>query len=128
MSTTAQNGTAKKDNQVVTPSSAAPQQLPVVTKQIPEKKDKPTIQERLAKFDALSKILERREQVADALEELTNFYIPPTGTGCKLTLQDGRNNSFAISNPAVIAEMVALAKTKLQTELDNIDNQFDFNF
>lgn len=126
---TTANGTTKPTNGVKT-------EVPVVTippsskkiEPVTETKGKPTIQERLAKFDALSKILERREQVADALEELTNFYIPPTGTGCKLTLQDGRNNSFAISNPAVIAEIVALAKTKLQTELDNIDNQFDFNF
>jgi hypothetical protein len=129
MSNPTQNGTAKKDTPVVngtTPQAATPQQLPVVTKQIPEKKEKPTIQERMAKFDALTKILERRETVADALERLNNFFIAQTGNGCSLKLSDSKGESFSISNSAVIAEMVNLAKTKLEVELETIDNQFDF--
>ncbi len=129
MSNPTQNGTAKKTEPQAngtTPQAATPQQLPVVVKQIPEKKEKPTIQERLAKFESLSKILERRDQVADALEELNNFFIAPTGTGCSLRLSDSKGKTFTINNSSVIEEMVNLAKTKLVAELETIDNQFDF--
>jgi hypothetical protein len=127
--TTSQNGTAKKTetpvNGTTTPQAATPQ-LPEVKKLLPERKEKPTIQERMAKFDALTKILERRETVADALERLNNFFIAQTGNGCSLKLSDSKGESFSISNSAVIAEMVNLAKTKLEAELETIDNQFDF--
>lgn len=126
--TITQNGTAKSTTQVngtTTPQAVTPQ-LPEVKKNIPEKKVLPPIQTRLSKLRDLNKILERREEVAEALENLTDFYIAPTGNACNLKLQDSKNKTFVISNAAIVAEMVELAKGKLQSELNEIDNQFDF--
>lgn len=99
--------------------------LVVVPKETP-KTEQPPIEKRLEKFYQLEKVLERREKIAEAVEELSNFYIAPTGTGCNLKLQDSKGNTFAISHPAVIGEIVNMAKSKLETELNAINEEFSF--
>lgn len=93
---------------------------------LPVKDENPSIEKRLEKFYQLEKVLERREKIAEAVTELQDFYIAPTGTGCLLKLQDSKGNTFAISHPAVIGEMVGIAKAKLQKELEAIDQEFTF--
>lgn len=93
---------------------------------LPVKDENPSIEKRLEKFYQLEKVLERRDKIAEAVNELQDFYIAPTGTGCLLKLQDSKGNTFAISHPAVIGEMVGIAKAKLQKELEAIDQEFTF--
>lgn len=93
---------------------------------LPVKDENPSIEKRLEKFYQLEKVLERRDKIAEAVNELQDFYFAPTGTGCLLKLQDSKGNTFAISHPAVIGEMVGIAKAKLQKELEAIDQEFTF--
>jgi hypothetical protein len=87
------------------------------------KQEKSNIEQRLEKFHQLEKLKERRDTIQDALDDLADFHIAPTG-GANLQLQDSKRNTFAIAHPVVIGEMVTLAKKKLQEELDAIDAQF----
>ena len=88
--------------------------------------DKPlTIEQKRAHFQELGKLMEKREKVLDALDDLKDFQISPTG-GANLKLTDSRNQTFAIAHPIVIGEMVAVAKQRLQQELALIETQFIF--
>jgi hypothetical protein len=82
-----------------------------------------TIEERINRFLQLSKLLERREKVTEALEDLNDFQISPTG-GANLKLTDSKGRTFAIAHPVVIGEMVAVANQKLHDELNIIDAAF----
>ena len=81
------------------------------------------IENRIARFEKLQELLERRDVLADSLKELENFKVT-NNAGAQLTLKDARNRTFAINHPEIIAEMVALAKGKLETEIAAIDAQF----
>lgn len=118
------NGTTAKP--VETPKNEKAVSTTVKVQPLAVKDETPSIEKRLEKFHQLEKVLERREKIAEAVEELQDFYIAPTGTGCLLKLQDSKGNTFAISHPAVIGEMVGLAKAKLQKELEAIDQEFTF--
>lgn len=82
-----------------------------------------SIEERLNRFQELEMLKDRREELTEALKQLDKFQISPTG-GANLKLSDGKSNTFAIAHPSVIGEMIALAKSKLTTELQSIDEQF----
>jgi len=118
------NGTTAKP--VETAKNEKTVSTTVKVQPLPVKNESPSIEKRLEKFYQLEKVLERREKIADAVKELQDFYIAPTGTGCMLKLQDSKGNTFAISHPAVIGEMVGMAKAKLQKELEAIDQEFTF--
>ena len=99
---------------------------------VPLKKESPTfpipsIEARLKKLDELQELAERRETVAEAIQNLDDFYIAPDGRGCNLKLQDSKGKTYAIAHPSVIGEMVSLAKTKLSAELTKIENSIVFN-
>ena len=87
----------------------------------------PPITARLKRLDELRELAQRRETVAEAIQNLTEFYIAPDGRGCNLKLQDSKGKTYAIAHPSVIGEMVSLAKNKLTTELANIENSIVFN-
>ena len=122
-----ENGADSKNS---SPKDAA--KAPVI---VPEKKDdhqpevkksSPTIQQKLQKLEEINELVERREVVTDAIQNLAGFYISPEGTGCNLRLQDSKGKTFAIAHPAVIGEMVSMAKAKLADELNRIENLIDF--
>lgn len=122
--TTQLNGTETK---ITTAKDA--ERLPVI---VPEKRQDampalPTIEVRLKKLDELQELAARRETVADAIQNLDEFYIAPDGRGCNLKLQDSKGKTYAIAHPSVIGEMVSLAKTKLSAELTKIENSIIFN-
>lgn len=104
--------------------------LPTIT---PQKKDviarpMPTIEARLKKLDELNELVEKRDNVLSALDNVKKFYVSPTGQGCNLKLTDSTGNSFGIAHPAVIGEIVVMATAKLQQELDKIELSLNFNF
>lgn len=84
---------------------------------------KTPIEERINRFLELNRLLERREKITEALDDLNEFQISPTG-GANLKLTDGRGKTFAIAHPVVIGEMVHFAKQKLQEELNQVDAMF----
>ena len=90
------------------------------------KKALPTIEARLKKLQQINDLVERREVVTDAIDNLSGFYISPEGTGCNLRLTDSKGKTFAIAHPSVIGEMVSMAKEKLSAELNRIENLIDF--
>lgn len=105
-----------------------PMIVPEKKEQQPEvKKPVPTIEARLQKIEDLQKLVDRRETLMDAIENLGGFYIAPAGN-CNLKLQDSTGKSFAIAHPLVIGEMVDMAKTRLNAELLKIENQINFDF
>jgi 2-oxoglutarate dehydrogenase complex dehydrogenase (E1) component-like enzyme len=123
-----ENGAVSK-----TTTQTAAEKLPLIVpekKQEPKtelKKSVPTIEQKLKKLEEINELVERREVVTDAIQNLAGFYISPEGTGCNLRLQDSKGKTFAIAHPAVIGEMVSMAKAKLADELNRIENQIDFN-
>jgi hypothetical protein len=82
-----------------------------------------TIQERINRFHELELLKEKRDEVEEALGQLDKFQISPTGSA-NMKLSDGKGNTFGIAHPIVIGEMVALAKSKLKSELEKIDTSF----
>lgn len=100
--------------------------LPVI---LPEKTDVKKllpIEARLKKLDEINNLADRRQVVAEAIENLTGFYISPDGNGSNLRLTDSKGKTFAIAHPSVIGEMVSMAKQKLSAELTRIENLIDF--
>jgi len=93
----------------------------------PQKPVLPTIEERLKKLEELQELSDKRETIVDHLESLNKFYISPSGQGCNLKLQDSKGNTFGISHPIIIGEMIHMAKSKLQDELTKIEEAFVFN-
>ncbi|NNV57353.1 hypothetical protein [Limnovirga soli] len=120
----------------VKPAAAPKQEQPKAPEQKPELSNfgvpapakTPSIEDRMNKFHALGKLLERREKISDAVDSLSDFYISPSGDSCNVRLTDSKGKTFAISHPIVIGEIVAMAKAKLLAELATIDNDFNFNF
>lgn len=88
---------------------------------------RPSIEARLKKLEELQELSDKRDVIVSALENLNKFYINPTGQGANLKLTDSKNNSFGIAHPAVIGEMVHMAKAKLQDELTKIEDAFVFS-
>jgi hypothetical protein len=83
----------------------------------------PTIEERLEKFEQLQNLKKRRDQVQEAIDDLGDFQVSPTG-GAELRLTDSYKRTFSIAHPLVISDMVGHAKAKLVAELANIDALF----
>lgn len=81
------------------------------------------IAERIKRFEELEKLLEKREQISEAIDNLNDFYIAPTG-GAQIQLRDSKSNTFAIAHPSVIGEIVAMLKNKLGSELNELDSKF----
>lgn len=81
------------------------------------------IEKRIEKFNNLLKLIERREQVQEALQDLKDFQITQTGSH-NVRLTDGKGKTFAIAHPIVIGEMVSVAKSRLQDELSTIEAKF----
>lgn len=91
------------------------------------KKVLPTIAERLKKLEEFNELVERRETLTDAIDKLKAFYISETGT-CNVKLQDSKGNTFGISHPIVIGEMVHMATEKLIAELQEVEDKINFTF
>jgi hypothetical protein len=87
----------------------------------------PPIEARLKKLEELQELSDKREAIVDHLESLNKFYISPSGQGCNLKLTDSKGNTFGISHPSIIGEMIHMAKSKLQDELTRIEEAFVFN-
>ena len=84
-----------------------------------------SLQDRLKKIETLNLLIERRTLLTDALDDVNAFVITST-TAPSLRFQDGGSRGFSISNHAVIADMVQLAKDKLLEEIAKIDVQIVF--
>ena len=106
------------------------EELPTITAQKKEvlARPMPTIEARLKKLDELNELVEKRDNVLSALDNVKKFYVSPTGQGCNLKLTDSTGNSFGIAHPAVIGEIVAMATDKLQQELNKIETALSFDF
>lgn len=123
--TTAKNG--EKSKSAKTPT---PQNLPKIeAAKRPEMKipTLPPIAERLKKLERIQQLVDRREVVLEALENLNGFYVAPDGNGCNLRFQDSKGKTFGIAHPSVIGEMVSLAKGKLSAEIEKLESQIDFS-
>lgn len=120
-----QNGEQlKKETSAVKLPTIEPEKRPDVKLEI--KKSLPTIEARLQKLEDLQKLVERRETLKDAIDNLGGFYIAPSGN-CNLRLQDSTGKTFAIAHPSVIGEMVDMAKARLNSELSKIESQITFD-
>lgn len=82
-----------------------------------------TMQERLDRFYELQRLEEKREQIIEALERVNGFQLSGTG-GENMRLQDSKGQTFSISHPIIIGEMVHQAKSKLQQLLAEVEAQF----
>lgn len=121
------NGTAK-DQKAIHAANTTKEKPELSNFEVSAPAKNPTIAEKMAKFYALEKLLERREKIAEAIDNLSDFYVSPAGDGCNVRLLDSKGKTFAVSHPIVIGEIVNLAKTKLVAELEAIDKDFNFNF
>jgi hypothetical protein len=124
---TSANGTAKTTEKEKPQAQQQPEQnqKPELSNFVVSKEEKPntTIQERINRFHELELLKEKRDEVEEALGQLDKFQISPTGSA-NMKLSDGKGNTFGIAHPIVIGEMVALAKSKLKSELEKIDASF----
>ena len=135
----ATNGVAAKDNSpkkdavtVVSNSGELTQEVNPELKAETQSKEKmttiaaatpavlPSIGDRLKKLDSLNKLLDKRVLLVDALEDVQNF-VHSTTAPAKIQFVDSKNQGFQITNSLVIAEMVALAESKLLTEIEKVD-------
>lgn len=121
MSTKLNNGTPANNAQKPNPTAKPELSNLTVSADTIEKKTE-QLPNLGAKFTQLQKLMERREQIGEALEDVTNFTISPTG-GANVNFRDAKGNSFAIAHPIVIGEMVSMAKNRLQEELNKIDSE-----
>lgn len=105
--------------------AAKADEKPAAKEPTKEPAKRPAIEERIKKFERLQNLLERRDTIKEALDNVSSFYISPAGT-CNLKFQDSNGKGFGIAHPSVIGEMVHLAKVKLEKELQEIEDSFDF--
>lgn len=128
MSTKNTNGTTANSNgqKPVTPATTGKPELSNVSVSANATLEKAEEQKQPVslgqKFSQLQKLMEKREQIGDFLEDVTNFNISPTG-GAHVQFRDNKGNTFAIAHPIVIGEMVSMSKNKLQEELNKIDSE-----
>ncbi len=83
------------------------------------------IQARLKKLDELNQLLERRKLLIEAVDDVNGFVLSPNSPA-KISFVDAKQTSFSISNQLVIADMLELAKTRLNNELEKVDSQLVF--
>ncbi len=104
-------------------------ELSSLTVNAPEEAKKPflTIAEKLQKLEEFNELVERREILMDSKEKLKVFYISETGSA-NLKLTDSKGNSFAISHPIIIGEMVHMATERLTKEVAEIEEKINFYF
>ena len=90
----------------------------------PAKKSAPTLEEKLDILEELNNLVQKRELIKEALKDVGNFYISPSGH-CQVKMTDSNNKSFTISHPAVIEEVLNHVTFKLEEELDKVETQFE---
>lgn len=122
----AQNGTETKLS-----ISKDAVKLPLI---VPEKKEEskvpsptkalPNFDEKLKMLDELNSLVEKRSLVREALKNVSDFYIAPSGH-CSVKMTDSNNKSFSISHPFVIEEILKQVTFKLEEELDRVETSFE---
>jgi hypothetical protein len=117
------NGANKTTSNAPKPEIVADKKPELSNYQVSAPATTSTIQERITRFHELELLKEKRDEVEEALGQLDKFQISPTGSA-NMKLSDGKGNTFGIAHPIVIGEMVALAKSKLKSELEKIDASF----
>ena len=93
----------------------------------PEKvESKPlSIAERLKKVDVLNKLIERREKLTEAQDNVNDFALNSTSSP-EIFIQDGAGHSFKIKNSLVVGDILELAKKRLASEIALMDEQIVF--
>lgn len=119
------NGKPKPELSTVVVSAPTPKPEQKKENPKPEKKEQP-LEARLKKLAELNKLLERREILSEALDDVNGFVHTPTAPA-KIKFEDSTGrNGFSVSHPEVISEMVEVAKKRLSSELEKVDAQITF--
>lgn len=84
-----------------------------------------SIADRLKMLEKLNRLNERRVDLVEALDDVTSFILSPASPA-KITFIDAKNHSFSVSHQGVIAEMIELAKKRLESEIEKVDSQITF--
>jgi hypothetical protein len=91
------------------------------------KKFRPTIEEKILKLEELNQLSGKRDLLKEALKNVSNFYISPSGN-VNVKMTDSNGKSFSIAHPFVIEEIQTIVLFKLEQELDKIETLIDFQF
>lgn len=81
---------------------------------IPKQEKTVTPADRIENLSRMQIVASRYEHLVKKKGELNDILRADDGlTGCKLYIEDSKNNEFEISNPAVISELLEVADKKL---------------
>ena len=123
--------TTQKNGEQTKKETPAAVKLPTIEPEkrenVTSKKAQPTLEEKLTILEELNNLVEKRDLVRDALKDVGNFYISPSGN-CHVKMTDSNGKSFSISHPAVIEEVLTHVTFKLEEELDKVETQIEILF
>jgi len=103
----------------------------VVTEKIAEivKEDvKPslTFNQRSEKVKNLFSLLDKHEKLSETRDNLNNFKLSADGHTGKLSIADNFGSTFTTSNASVMADVLALIKKVVDTQIKDLEEQINF--
>jgi hypothetical protein len=85
-----------------------------------------TFNQRSEKVRNLFSMLDKHEKLTETRDNLNNFKLSADGHTGKLSIADNHGSTFMTSNASVIADVVALIKKVVDTQIKDLEEQINF--
>lgn len=88
----------------------------------------PSLQQRLKKLAEFQNLVERRETLIEAQDNVNSFDCKSPSAAPVIQFRNSKGVGFQISHAAVIADVVALLEEKLKVQIQDVESKIAFTF
>ena len=85
-----------------------------------------TFNQRIEKVKNLYSLLDKHEKLSETRDNLNNFKLSADGHTGKLSIADNFGSTFTTSNASVMADVLALIKKVVETQIKDLEEQISF--
>ena len=91
-----------------------------------KEKESLTFNQRSEKVKNLFSLLDKHEKLTETRDNLNNFKLSSDGHTGKLSIADNFGSTFSTSNASVMADVLALIKKVVDTQIKDLEEQINF--
>jgi hypothetical protein len=91
-----------------------------------KEKESLTFNQRSEKVKNLFSLLDKHEKLSETRDNLNNFKLSADGHTGKLSIADNFGSTFTTSNASVMADVLALIKKVVDTQIKDLEEQINF--
>jgi hypothetical protein len=85
-----------------------------------------SLDEKIAKVEILSVLIEKREKLQESRKKLTAFVLGNHSFDENIVLTDSQGNTFRTSNTEVVSSVVKVIRETLETKIREIETEIKF--